>query len=102
MSKNAPYSSYRVKSMNTDGRLSIGTLAQAAGVKVVTIRYYERIKLMPVPPRTEGNYRPTERSICIGSASFAAAGIWVSPSIRSGNSCAFPFRASTTAPTWTG
>ena len=57
MSKNAPYSSYRVKSMNTDGRLSIGTLAQAAGVKVVTIRYYERIKLMPVPPRTEGNYR---------------------------------------------
>jgi DNA-binding transcriptional MerR regulator len=43
--------------MNTDRRLSIGTLAQAAGVRVVTIRYYERIQLMPVPPRTEGNYR---------------------------------------------
>ena len=43
--------------MNTDGRLSIGALAQVAGVKVVTIRFYERIKLMPEPPRTEGNYR---------------------------------------------
>jgi DNA-binding transcriptional MerR regulator len=43
--------------MNADGRLSIGALAQAAGVKVVTIRYYEKIRLMPVPARTEGNYR---------------------------------------------
>ena len=43
--------------MNLDGRLSIGDLAKEAGVKVVTIRYYEQIKLMPAPPRTEGNYR---------------------------------------------
>ena len=38
-------------------RLGIGDLARATGVKVVTIRYYERIGLMPAPPRTEGNYR---------------------------------------------
>jgi DNA-binding transcriptional MerR regulator len=47
--------------MNTDGRLSIGALAQAAGVKVVTIRYYEKIKLMPEPPRSDGNYRAYKR-----------------------------------------
>jgi len=43
--------------MSMDRRLSIGALAKAAGVKVVTIRYYENVKLMPEPPRTDGNYR---------------------------------------------
>jgi len=43
--------------MSFDGRLSIGELAKATGVKVVTIRYYEQIKVMPAPFRTEGNYR---------------------------------------------
>jgi DNA-binding transcriptional MerR regulator len=43
--------------MNFDGRLSIGELAKATGIKVVTIRYYEQVSLMPVPSRTEGNYR---------------------------------------------
>lgn len=38
-------------------QMSIGNLAKATGVKVVTIRYYEQAGLMPVPPRTEGNYR---------------------------------------------
>ncbi len=37
--------------------LTIGDLAKAAGVKVVTIRYYEQVGLMPAPARTEGNYR---------------------------------------------
>lgn len=37
--------------------MSIGDLSKATGVKVVTIRYYEQVGLMPVPPRTEGNYR---------------------------------------------
>ena len=32
-------------------------MAKATCVKVVTIRYYEQIGLMPAPPRTEGNYR---------------------------------------------
>jgi DNA-binding transcriptional MerR regulator len=47
--------------MNLDGRMSIGDLSKAAAVKVVTIRYYEQIKLMPAPPRTEGNYRAYKR-----------------------------------------
>ncbi len=37
--------------------LSIGDLSKATDVKVVTIRYYEQIGLMPFAPRTEGNYR---------------------------------------------
>src|SRR6266404_8017323 len=37
--------------------LTIGKLALETGVKVVTIRYYEQIGLMPVAPRTDGNYR---------------------------------------------
>jgi DNA-binding transcriptional MerR regulator len=36
---------------------SIGDLAKGAGTKVVTVRYYEKIGLLPVPSRTAGNYR---------------------------------------------
>ena len=36
---------------------TIGKLARETGVKVVTIRYYEQIGLMPVATRTDGNYR---------------------------------------------
>src|SRR5579863_8153556 len=38
-------------------QLSIGQIAEAAGIKVVTIRYYERIQLMPKARRTGGNCR---------------------------------------------
>jgi Cu(I)-responsive transcriptional regulator len=38
-------------------RLAIGDLAKRTGTKVETIRYYERIGLLPEPGRTEGNYR---------------------------------------------
>jgi DNA-binding transcriptional MerR regulator len=37
--------------------LSIGQLAEAAGVHVETIRYYERRGLLPEPPRSPGGYR---------------------------------------------
>jgi Cu(I)-responsive transcriptional regulator len=37
--------------------LNIGDLAKATGAKVETIRYYERIGLLPKPARTAGNYR---------------------------------------------
>lgn len=37
--------------------MTIGDLAKATGVKVVTIRYYEQAGLLPAPARTEGNYR---------------------------------------------
>lgn len=37
--------------------LTIGDLGRTTGTKVETIRYYERIGLLPSPPRTQGNYR---------------------------------------------
>lgn len=37
--------------------LTIGELGKATDTKVETIRYYERIGLLPKPPRTSGNYR---------------------------------------------
>lgn len=36
---------------------TIGDLARVTGTKVETVRYYERVGLLPVPPRTAGNYR---------------------------------------------
>ena len=36
---------------------AIGELSAETGVKVPTIRYYEGIGLIAVPPRTEGNQR---------------------------------------------
>lgn len=35
----------------------IGDLARYAGTKVETIRWYEKVGLLPSPSRTEGNYR---------------------------------------------
>lgn len=37
--------------------LTIGELGKATATKVETVRYYERIGLLPKPPRTTGNYR---------------------------------------------
>ena len=37
--------------------LSIGELSRRAGVNIETIRYYERIKILPAPPRTTGGRR---------------------------------------------
>lgn len=37
--------------------VSIGEAAERSKVKVPTIRYYEQIGLLPLPPRTEGNRR---------------------------------------------
>lgn len=38
-------------------RLTIGSLARRAGSNVETVRYYERIGLLPEPPRSEGGHR---------------------------------------------
>jgi len=40
--------------------LTIGKLAEATGVNLETIRYYERIGLMPRPARTRGGHRSYE------------------------------------------
>ena len=37
--------------------LTIGELGKATDTKVETVRYYERIGLLPKPARTAGNYR---------------------------------------------
>lgn len=37
--------------------LKIGDLARETGTKVVTVRYYEKIGLLPAPGRSAGNYR---------------------------------------------
>lgn len=37
--------------------MKIGELAKAAGSNSETVRYYERIGLLPRPGRTDGNYR---------------------------------------------
>lgn len=42
--------------------MTIGQVAQAAGCKVQTIRYYEQIGLLPEPPRSQGNQRLYERN----------------------------------------
>jgi Cu(I)-responsive transcriptional regulator len=41
----------------TEQQFTIGDLAKATATKVETIRYYERIGLLPAPARTSGNYR---------------------------------------------
>lgn len=46
----------------SSGVLTIGDLSKATGTKVETIRYYERIGLLPAPDRTSGNYRAYEKS----------------------------------------
>ncbi|MDO9487273.1 MAG: helix-turn-helix domain-containing protein [Sphingomonadaceae bacterium] len=40
--------------------LRIGDLARTTGISVETVRYYERIGLMPPPGRTAANYRAYE------------------------------------------
>ena len=37
--------------------MKIGRLSERTGVKIETIRYYERIGLLAPPPRTPGGYR---------------------------------------------
>jgi DNA-binding transcriptional MerR regulator len=39
-----------------------GTLAKLAGVNLETVRYYERRRLLPKPPRTASGYRVYQES----------------------------------------
>jgi MerR family copper efflux transcriptional regulator len=40
-----------------NGTMTVGAAARRAGVKIDTIRYYERRALLPKSPRTEAGYR---------------------------------------------
>lgn len=42
--------------------LSIGQVSRATGVNIETIRYYERIGILPEPARTQGRHRLYEAS----------------------------------------
>lgn len=42
--------------------VTIGALSRRTGVNIVTIRYYERIGLLPAPPRTASGRRLYEAS----------------------------------------
>src|SRR4051812_45465941 len=46
-----------IKSARTMKKLTISKLADAAGTHLETVRYYERIGLMPEPERSEGGHR---------------------------------------------
>lgn len=37
--------------------MKIGVLSEKTGIPVETIRYYERVQLLPAPSRSESNYR---------------------------------------------
>jgi DNA-binding transcriptional MerR regulator len=47
-----------------NGTMTVGIPARRAGVKIDTIRYYERRALLPKSPRTEAGYRTfTEEAV---------------------------------------
>ena len=43
--------------MAQNGSLQIGEIAALADVSVDTVRYYEKLKLLPTAARTNGGYR---------------------------------------------
>ena len=43
--------------MRAAGELTIGALSDQTGVNVETIRYYERVGILPAPPRSAGGHR---------------------------------------------
>jgi MerR family mercuric resistance operon transcriptional regulator len=46
----------QIKALPADG-MPIGELSRLCGVHIETIRYYEKIKMLPAPPRTESGHR---------------------------------------------
>ena len=43
--------------MDGTGRIAIGALAKSTDTNIETIRYYERVGLLPTPARSAGGYR---------------------------------------------
>jgi len=43
--------------MEERGRMAIGALSKHTGTNIETIRYYERVALLPAPARSPGGYR---------------------------------------------
>ena len=53
----AEFDQLQVMRMAKHEVISIGRLAKQSGVNIETIRYYERIGILPEPTRSEGGYR---------------------------------------------
>ena len=53
---------------------TIGKLAGQSGVKLETIRYYERIGLMPTPDRTESGHRLIRQSVTADGVRWVGSG----------------------------
>src|SRR5262249_17164524 len=51
------YFSGEGKRMDTPGHIALGALSKHTGTNIETIRYYERIGLLPAPARSSGGYR---------------------------------------------
>ncbi len=47
----------RAVARSRPSKLTIGVLSKQTGVNIETIRYYERIGLVPPPPRSQGRHR---------------------------------------------
>jgi MerR family mercuric resistance operon transcriptional regulator len=45
------------KTTEREGLLTRGTLAARTGCNIETIRYYEQIRILPPPPRSQGGHR---------------------------------------------
>ena len=43
--------------MDGTDRIAIGRLSKHTGTNIETIRYYERVGLLPAPARSSGGYR---------------------------------------------
>ena len=57
----------QIKALPGDG-MPIGELLRLCGVHIETIRYYEKIAMLPAPPRTESGrrvYGPKETRILV-------------------------------------
>src|ERR1700730_10589442 len=57
----------QIKALPADG-MPIGQLSRLCGVHIETIRYYEKIGMLPAPPRTESGrrgYGPIETRILV-------------------------------------
>src|SRR4029453_8035862 len=67
-----------VMTLRTEG-ITIGELSKLTGVHIETIRYFERVKMLPKPPRTAGGRRAYARHISACWHSSSDHGNWAFP-----------------------
>ena len=70
------------RSMDADLRLSIGALSEQTAVNIETIRFYERLGILPAPPRSAGGHRLYNNVHKRRLIFIRRAVIWVSTSRR--------------------